>query len=345
MGRIVGWLLRAFGRSSRRHPKWTAAIVIFLILLIIGEVEDAQTPKATLVPTATAISALPRATASRLAAALPAVMHPSTKKDPPAEHPAYGAGVPVSRHITLILTPAPQVTATTALSATPLPSATSVPPSATPKPTEVHAVAQETAMAAVGQDGYDAISTKVAGQCGITPDQVFGLLEPIVQRLNDAGIVQDRLITLEGVSHVLPTLNLNSSTFCQDGFRTYLTLRLKEVTAAEPILPPLGKHHLSIKLNLQQVYLGNYDSARVTTEVGIVCKASLYYTDGTESPKSTWADPNPPQTQTMGDQPMMWMWEEDSPAYGGDFVVLCSRRGRSYAAKAPFDILPVYWPQ
>jgi hypothetical protein len=66
------------------------------------------------------------------------------------------------------------------------------------------AVLQMTAMVQTQPDGYDAISDKVAAQCSMTVDQVYGFLETAVTALNNADIIQERDITLEGVSHLLP---------------------------------------------------------------------------------------------------------------------------------------------
>lgn len=199
-------------------------------------------------------------------------------------------------------------------------------------------------MAQDAPDGYEVITERVASQCGITPDQVLALLEPTVAKLSAAGVVQNRDITLEGVSHVLPLGNLESSTFCQDGFNRYVQVRLENETATEPRLAPLGRHHLVIAMTYNEVYPGDYPGATVSTDLGARCTPSVYYTDGTSPLPTAW-DNALPRTQIMEGQPLHFMWHADSAAYGGDFVVVCSRHGQKYSGRAAFDILPIMWPR
>jgi hypothetical protein len=203
-----------------------------------------------------------------------------------------------------------------------------------------------TAMAQYQPDGYDAISDKVAAQCGMTVDQVYGFLETAVTALNNADIIQERDITLEGVSHLLPWGDPTSPTFCQDGFNTYVAERLKNESATEPPLPKLGHHYLSITLSQLQVQQPDYPIARVKTTPGASCMANVYYTDGTSPKPAAWKQYDWPRRQIMPSAGEMdWGWKEQSAAYGGDFTVTCNLNGSKYAKAVHFDILPILWPQ
>jgi len=197
-------------------------------------------------------------------------------------------------------------------------------------------------MSQIQPDGYYAIAEQVAKQCSMTPDQIFGLLAPLTNQLNGYGITQDSNIILEGVSHVLPLQDISSPTFCQEGFKAYLTERLKNAASTQPPIPPRGSHKLTVISRLTAWTQPDYPGVYVTTEQGAVCKASVYYTDGTSPQPSAW---ELPRIQTMGTQRLIYEWDEDSPAYGGSFVVVCSLKGKKYGGEASFDILPILWPQ
>lgn len=88
-----------------------------------------------------------------------------------------------------------------------------------------------------------------------------------------------------------------------------------------------------------------YPFVPVKTTPGASCIANVFYTDGTSPKPEAWEQDGLPRRQTMpvGSE-MDWSWEEQSAAYGGDFVVTCTLNGQKYAKAVPFDILPILWP-
>jgi hypothetical protein len=107
----------------------------------------------------------------------------------------------------------------------------------------------------------------------------------------------------------------------------------------------LGHHYLSITQSQLQMQQPDYPIARVKTTPGASCMANVYYTDGTSPKPNAWDTSTGSRRQIMtAGSEMDWTWEEQSAAYGGDFVVTCTLHGAKYAKAVHFDNLPILWP-